>query len=169
MARSSNLRRDSFRAVAPVLGIVQVGLIGHARLRQRRGGPLSTSIPGPLFGALRQCFVILGNPEHHFLVHCVSDRDEQLRSKFTPESEQIADVSAGPLCAITAVAAASAEIRVLQKKGTEFLMQSHQLPDILLDFDRGMDHGPIVSGSDEREKGEQILKSLRTQCLPQCL
>src|SRR5215813_5630545 len=67
------------------------------------------------------------------------------------------------------VAAASAEIRVLQKKGSEFLMQSHQLPDILLDFERGMDHGPIVSSSDEREKGEQILKSLRTQCLPQYL
>ena len=67
------------------------------------------------------------------------------------------------------VAAASAEIRVLQKKGTEFLMQSHQLPDILLDFERGMDHGPIVSSSDEREKSEQILKSLRTQCLPQYL
>jgi hypothetical protein len=62
------------------------------------------------------------------------------------------------------VAAASAEIRVLQKKGSEFLMQSHQLPDILLDFERGMDHGPIVSSSEEREKGEQILKSLRTQC-----
>jgi hypothetical protein len=74
----------SFRAVAPVLGIVQVGLIGHARLRQRRGGPLSTSIPGPLFGALRQCFVILGNPEHHFLVHCVSDRDEQLSIEVYP-------------------------------------------------------------------------------------
>ena len=26
-----------------------------------------------------------------------------------------------------------------------------------------------MSSSDEREKGEQILKSLATQCLPQCL
>jgi hypothetical protein len=26
-----------------------------------------------------------------------------------------------------------------------------------------------MSSSDEREKGEQKLKSLRTQCLPQCL
>jgi hypothetical protein len=52
-----------FRAVAPVLGIVKMGLVGHARLRQRRGGsPSSTSISG-----LAQRFVILGNPEHHFL------------------------------------------------------------------------------------------------------
>jgi hypothetical protein len=29
---------DLFRAVAPVLGIVKMGLMGHARLRQRRGG-----------------------------------------------------------------------------------------------------------------------------------
>ena len=48
-------------------------------------------------------------------------------------------------------------------------MQSHQLPDILLDFERGMGLGPIVSSFDEREKGEQILKALRTQRLPQDL
>ena len=53
-----------FRAVAPVLGIIKMGLVGHARLRQRRGGPSSTSISGPLF---RHRLVIVGNPD------CVSD------------------------------------------------------------------------------------------------
>ena len=49
----------------------------------------------------------------------------------------------------------SAEIRALQKKGSEFLMQSHQVPDILLDFERGMGLGPIVSSSDEREEASR--------------
>ena len=62
----------------------------------------------------------------------------------------------------------SAEIGVLHKQGSKLLMRSHKFPDIVLDFEFWMDHRPIMGSPDEREKGEQILKSLRTQRLPQC-
>ena len=48
-------------------------------------------------------------------------------------------------------------------------MRSHELSDVVLDFEPGMDDGPIMSSSDKREKREQILKALAAQCLPQCL
>ena len=61
------------------------------------------------------------------------------------------------------------KIGVLQEQESELLVRAHQLPDVVLDFEAGMHHGPIMSSSDKCEKREQILKAFAAQCLPQCL
>jgi len=61
------------------------------------------------------------------------------------------------------------KIGVLQEQVSEFLVRTHQVPDIILDFETGMNHGPIMRGSDKGQKREQILKAFSAQCLPQCL
>src|SRR5262245_30585343 len=65
-----------------------------------------------------------------------------------------------PLWAKPDVAAALSWVSALQKKRSELRIQSHKLCCIVLDFELGMDHGPIMRSSNERQKGEQILQVL---------
>src|ERR1700734_1507805 len=61
------------------------------------------------------------------------------------------------------------EIGILQEEGSELLVRAHHLPNVILDFETGMHHGPIVSSSDKSEEREQRLKAFAAQCLPHCL
>src|SRR5580704_16585256 len=60
------------------------------------------------------------------------------------------------------------EIGILQEQGSELLVRAHHLPDVILDFEAGMHHGPIMRSSDKREKRKQILEAFAAQRLPQC-
>src|SRR5580693_4390506 len=61
------------------------------------------------------------------------------------------------------------KIGVLQEQISELLVRAHQLPDVVLDFETGMNGGPIMRRSDKCEKREEILKAFTAQCLPQRL
>ena len=61
------------------------------------------------------------------------------------------------------------EIGVLQEQRRELLLGAHELPDIVFDFKARMNHCPIMGCSDERQKREQILDTLRTKGSPQHL
>ena len=86
-----------------------------------------------------------------------------------PQGRQSPARSASLLGATSGRALPISEIGILQEQGSEFLVGGHHLPNVILDFEAGMYHGPIMSSSDKGEKREQILKAFAAQCLPQCL
>jgi len=61
------------------------------------------------------------------------------------------------------------KIRVLQEQISELLVRGHQLPDVILDFETGMNDGPIMRSSDKCEKRKQILKAFTAQRFPHYL
>jgi hypothetical protein len=52
-------------------------------------------------------------------------------------------------------------------RGSELSVRAHHLPNVILDFEASMHHATIMSGSDKREKREQIFETFAAQCLPQ--
>jgi hypothetical protein len=57
----------------------------------------------------------------------------------------------------------------LQEQGSQFLVRVHHLSDVVLDFETGMNRGPIMGCSDKCEQREQILQATTAQCVPQRL
>jgi hypothetical protein len=70
---------------------------------------------------------------------------------------------------ISGKALAISGIGILQEQGSELLVRGQQLPDIVLDFKTGVNHGSIMRRPDECEKRELILETFAAKCLPQDL
>jgi hypothetical protein len=83
-----------------------------------------------------------------------------------PESDSQSPKCIPSLRARSGKALPISEIGVLQEQGSELFVRAHHLPYVILDFKAGMHYGPIMSGSDKREKREQILQAFAAQCLP---
>ena len=88
---------------------------------------------------------------------------------FAPESDESLRCNEMSRRAKSGQALPISEIGILQEQKRELLVRAHHLPNVILDFEARMHHGPIMSGSDKCEKREQILKAFAAQCLPQCL
>jgi hypothetical protein len=60
-------------------------------------------------------------------------------------------------------------IRFLQKQGRKLFVSVHELVDVLLHLNSGMDDRPKMSGSDKSKKRQDVLEAFTAKGMSQCI